>query len=1139
MKKIGGQGRAIVIVVGVAAVFVLPSLLGRFMLSRAQDLAAHHLHTSLEADSCSLSWVGGLQCEQIRYQDPERGVRFEASRLSSDKGLLLLLAAPSYLGDITVEQPVLTFLAPLPPPESSSDMGLAKAASALDGDDRQKSRAPSWWERLSFRFKATGGQIAIAHDAGPDRQIARQFEFDGSLAMGSVHFDLSFLSPQQSGRLRAAGSINLPLAGQSLPEMAVTDAEVTIVDLEIADFLQLAASRSQTPNGRGILNATLHLNVAGIREFEAKGEATLRDVQLAGGVFGEDHPQVEEIDFRFAGGHRQEDGWRLETLELRSAPVRLSAKGDFNAGAGNLSVTGSLNLPVLAAQAPKLLSVHEQTMITEGAVDFSLAATGSGQAMTIRADCRTEHLSLVHGARSYSWTSPLAIAAEAGYSAGNMTVRSLHVQTPFFEAQGGGAIDGFSLQGSGDLERMSQDLKTIFDFGAQAKGRLELTAATKKTAGGDIGCKGRLVIRDFAWAQGKKSPLPSHDLQISGQAVIAPSFLQDKAIDSLQIEVSAWPGRFSLRAGGMRQHLADAENNCALQGDVDLERLSDAMQRLRGDTLFPALKGALKFDGSGSCTTEAQMTLRNMRGTVERLAIIGPGADIREPNVRFALGGIGQPSRQQVGLRELTVAASQRDLDTQETPQETPFFQVDGARRRLTVQGLGWASAGTNLTVGGAIKDWQRPTSDFSASFKGETSAALLGGLVRSIGWLPADMRLAGTARGALLIDASAGRSRSEVTLDLTSFALMSGQRKLFADPHLLVYFVLDKEGRSGKTTKIPSLILRSTPLSIEGTGSIADAVPPVLDMQGRMTCDYAAFLPMLSLAASRDIAVSGTRTADILLSLPLQWPVPMERLTFSAQLPVDSLALQGIGFKPLVVSVDCNLGRLRCRLDGQLEDGGQATLEPVWNLTGPQPALSLPPDGQVVQDAALKPALIRLLGRLHPLFGCMAYPQGMIDVRPTAFSFSPAGKGAQWPAFAMALSMNRVKFKPTGALHELLALAGMTQEWLSCKEQEMVCEGKEGRVRCDPVRLLAGDREISLQGEMLPDGALRYRVRLPMSPQLTEKAQLVVQGRTTIEAEIRGDRQQPAFDAATFLADLSAQLRQQVEVEPAAGAKQ
>jgi len=358
----------------------------------------------------------------------------------------------------------------------------------------------------------------------------------------------------------------------------------------------------------------------------------------------------------------------------------------------------------------------------------------------------------------------------------------------------------------------------------------------------------------------------------------------------------------------------------------------------------------------------------------------------------------------------------------------------------------------------------------------------------------------------------------------------MRGKNTLFADPHLIVHLVLDKENRSGGAIKIPSLILHSAPFSIEGAGSIAATTTPMLEMQGRITCNYDALLPMLQPLVGRDILASGNRTGDILLSLPLQWPVPMERLTFSAQLPFDALSLQGFGFQPLVVPVDCNLGRLRCRLDGLLEGGGRATLEPVWDLTATQPVLSLPAEDQIVADAPLKPALVRLLGRWHPLFGIMAHPQGVVNVRPSGFSFSPADKDDQWPEFATAITLSRAKFKPIGALRELLELAGITREWLSCKEQEMVCEGKKGRVRCGPVRLLAGSDEISLQGEILPNGSLHYRIRLPVSQQLAQEAQLTVEGKAVVEAEIKGARTKPTFDAAAFLAGLPAQLQPGVE---------
>lgn len=1109
----------------VAVLACLPLLFGQVALSRARQEAAGRLHANLEADSCSLGWFGGLRCKQVRYDDAVRGVRLEAAKLTSDKGLLLLLLAPSFLGDITVDQPVLTFLPPASDSSVTADSGR-QAASSPDGDAQQSS--PSWWEHLSFRLKATGGRIAIDHDTPSPRQIARQFELDGNLAMGSLRYELSFLSPQQSGQLRASGYVNLPLADQSFPEMLVAYAEVSVADLEIADFLQLAAARSQMPQGQGILNATLYLNLAGTRKFEAKGETSLRNVQLFGGMLGQDQPRIEEIDFRFAGGHRQDEGWRLDALELHSASVHLSAKGGFRDGTGNLSATGKVNLPLLAAQVPRLLNLHRQTVINEGTVDFSLDATGNGRAVAVRADCRTEYLNLTHDGRPYSWTQPLALSAEAEYRNGNTTVRALKVLTPFFEASGGGAVDGFTLRGSGDLDQMSRELNTIFDFGIQAKGRLELTAATSKADNGDIGCEGRLAIRDFTWARGGKTSLPGHDLQLAGQAVVAPSFFRDKSIDSLRVEASAWPGNVFFRAGDLRQNRGPAQNNCLVQGNVDLERLTGAIQSLGSGAQLPALKGMLRFDGTGFCAAEGmKMTLHSLQGTIDRLAVSGPGYGIQEPKVHFALGGTGLASGRQIGLGELTVADNWRDLEAQ----EPPFFQVNGGQRRLAVRRLGWASPETDLTLSGSLEDWRQPAAGYSAACKGETSAVLLGYLAKIVGWLPADINLDGKARGALTVHAKAGRNIStEVTLDMTPFAVMRGKNKLFADPHPIVHLVLDKENRPGGNIKMPSLILRSAPFSIEGAGSIAATTPPRLEMQGRINCNYAALLPMLQPLIGRDIAAGGSRTGDLLLSLPLQWPVPMERLTFSAQLPLDTLALQGVGFKPLVVPVDCNLGKLRCRLDGLLEGGGRARLEPVWDLAAAQPVLSLPAEDQSVVDAPLKPALVRTLGRLHPLFGTMARPQGVVSMRPSAFSFAPADKEGQWPEFTTAITLSRAKFKPSGALHELLALAGVTKEWLACKEQEVVCEGKKGRVHCGPVRLLAGGDEISLQGETLSDGSLRYRVRLPVNQQLAQKAQLSVEGKAMAEVEIKGERTQQVFDAAAFLAGLPTQLRQGVE---------
>jgi len=1128
-----GQGRAVMIAVFLmaAALFFLPSLLSfQPVLFAALNLASKQFSGNLEAASCSIGWVRGFRCEQLRYHDSVSGLHFEAPQGASDKGLLLLMVAPTYLGEITIDQPTLSFLPPQPEHNipHTENKAAARAEATTGVPDLEGRGKTPWWERLSFRLRVNSGQLVFDHGAKPGRQLARKVDLTGSLAMGTLHYDLQFLSAQQSGHLRAKGFINLPLAGQSFLDALISRAEVEINDMEIADFLDLAASRSRAPRGKGVLNATLHLKAAGIEDLEVQGETVWRGLQLTGGVLGQDQPLLDQLRFTFKGSHRPGEGWRLADLELQSEPVQLRADGNFDGKTVSLAVKGNVNLPVMTAQVPHLLGLHEKTTVTEGKADFSLGVTGGSEAFAIEAICRTDRLSLVHDGHPYSWSTPLIVEAAGDYGGAKTGFRTLRAYTPFFEVTGSGGLDDFTLQGGGDLDQMSQELKKIFSLDVHAKGKVELSAATSKREGGGVSLESRISIRDFALTRGKRTLFPAHDFLLTSKATAAASLLGDGFLDSLLVDAVSWPGNVSLLAGGLERNREQPQKNCTLKGAVDLERLSTIIHSLRDDASGPVVKGRLQFDGAGEYTG-ARIAVRSMKGAIEQLVVAGAGYAIQEPRVEFGMDGAGRLAGRRFAVRELMVADNWQDL----SDKEHPGFLIDVDRRRLEMRRLGWTSAKTVLETDLVLVDWRHPEAGFSAALRGESDGALLADVAKAAGWLPSDLTVKGRAGGTLAIESAPGQGdRTELTLRMEPFEVSRSKKKLFADPRALLKIRLLDEGKGGGETNIPSFFLETVPLKIEGAGLVtARNKTPFLELQGQITPDFAALAPLLTPIIGREVVVSGNRSGEFLLALPLSLPLKREQVTFTVQLPLESLRFQGIGLRPLTLPVDVNRGKVRLAIDGQL-DGGRATLEPSWDLGAQQMVVTLPPSSQLLKDVPLKPPLVDgLLGRLHPLFGVVAQPQGMVDLRADSFSASVSEKGPQRPVFTVAVALDRIKFKPSGGLREMLDLVGYDQAWLRCREREVICEGKDGRVSCGPIHLLAGETALELRGAMHPDGSLQYQVRLPVSKQLADKAQLVVHADATVEAQIGGTRDKPVFDSAAFLAGLSAQLRKGVEL--------
>jgi hypothetical protein len=133
--------------------------------------------------------------------------------------------------------------------------------------------------------------------------------------------------------------------------------------------------------------------------------------------------------------------------------------------------------------------------------------------------------------------------------------------------------------------------------------------------------------------------------------------------------------------------------------------------------------------------------------------------------------------------------------------------------------------------------------------------------------------------------------------------------------------------------------------------------------------------------------------------------------------------------------------------------------------------------------------------------------------------------KGPQRPtAFTATLGMDRITFKPAGALRELLVLNGIDQDSLRCRQREMTCKVRNGRIDCGALHFAAGELTVTISGDLGMDGVLRYGVRLPVKKELVEN--MAVPAKATVEAKISGTRAAPLFDQAAFLASLAEQLR-------------
>ncbi len=1097
---------------------------------RTLNLLNSRLPGTLEIQSCSLGWRQGLDCQGLRYQEPELGIRVTVPRLIGDKGLFLLLAAPQYLGELHLNHPLLTFLSAPIPPVSRANAGNPAALgqpTTLAAEHGTAGRT-RWWERLTFRFKVDKGVVERDQGLQSKQELARDVDLKGSLAAGTVNYALAFRAGlEQEGHLRIEGLINLPTARPSRLDTLVSRTEVAITGLEISDFLDLAADMGDFPRGGGVLDATCHVVTAGIEHLEVDGETRLRGLRLSGGFLGQDHPAFDHLHFTFKGHHRSKEGWQLAAFNLDSDPVQIQANGRYDRTAASLTAQGIVNVPALAEQLPHLLSLQEKTKFTEGLVDFSLHVAGTSQELEMKADCQTGRLAVVHNGQAFSWDAPLSLVAKADRRQGKTTVRTLQAHLPFLDLQGRGGADDFTLRATADLDRMFTELKKIFAFNFNGTGKMEVTGSSKMQTDGRYRLDTRIGIKGFALSRGGTSLLSSHDFLLSGEAWTPPSFFQYGSFTSLRVDGASHLGAFSLFAQNNEEHPGNTHTSCSVHGRIDLGRMSDFFLGLAGAVSPVRLGGMFTFDTAG-WWKENRLSLKTLEGGIEQLSVIGQGYAYHEPQVAVSLGNKAVGKTPPVRVRGLMIADNWQDF----IEKEQPGILIDFDRQSLNLRHLNLEAADTSVRGNVSLENWRQPL-DLAAAITGESDAALLVPFLKKSGWLSEDMAVKGRAQVSLRTGSSGEREAlTDLIVQVEPFELFRLNKKVFRDPRLRLQATLQGALGGEGDMKIPAVWVQTAPLQVEGTGLLHRRPPFSLELQGTLLPDLAYFAKVLSSATGQNVALAGKGQGTFLLALPCKGPFDLSRTTLSARLPVDSFQYLGVHLRKIEIPIDLNRGILGAIIAGKLK-GGKVDVQPQWTFDSRYPVVRLPSPSQVLQDVPLRQALLNgMLARMHPFFGVLAQPEGTVDLRVNDFSSLLIAKRTPQPAFKATIGLKKIHVVPTKVLKDILDQAGIEHESLQLKESELACEGKAGRIACTPLHLLAGDIEVAISGTVGRDGTVASLIHLPVTERLAETVQCPLpQGSAvSVNAEVVGTQNAPFFDAKAFLARVSSELGEAVK---------
>ena len=1124
----GGKGECVnrkkwylvsaVLVAAGMLLFFLPSLLGlRPVAALLLDRLDRRLPGTLQVEECSVGWQRPFSCRGLRWDIPQQGLRAEAAEVGGDKGLLALLLAPRYLGELTVTRPVITLLAERTP-AAAVDAAVPPAAPA---EEPTATSPLPWWERLAVRVHGADGLVTLDQGAAGPRELAREIRFSGSLARGTVTYTLSFLSGSRGGRLQAEGFVNLPTVSQSFLDTLISRTDLSVQNLDLAPFLDLAASRGSWPTGDGTLDATLHVTTAGFAEVKLQGDALLRTLRLEGGWLGADRPALDRLSASFNGSRSRKEGWRFENLRVDSEPVQLQGQGQLDSRSVGLTASGTVQLPVVAAQLPHLLALHRDTVVREGVLDFSVQVSGRPDDLQARAEWRADRLRAVHQDQHYSWDAPLTLSAEITHQQGQTRARDIRLHTPFLEGSGHGGFEDFTFAATADLEQMSRELARLFVLPYSGRGRMQFEGASRREQDGTFRLKSRMDVGGLAVFKAGRTVMPEYDFFLEGEIATGPTFLRDRRLTGLQARTIFWPGQVNLTLKDIDKRADGLQAVLTADGTLDLERVSRLLGGIDQAASAP-LRGALTFAGKGT-SSGRRLVLEELSGQIDHLAVQAGNFAFQQPEFAFTLEPRGPAGREKVTVRQLVVAANWREL----AEKDRAVAIIDPGRRLLDLRHLVLRTGGLTARGGLHVGDWQEPTLDLAAELDLTGEAGPLVALGRGAGLFAADLQARGQVRaGGTVAAGRAQPQRTELDVQLDNLELLRAGRRVFHDRQVRCEVTSAGVFGTDQDVRIPAFRLRATGLQAEGAGRLTGGGAAVLALSGRLTPDLAMLSDPLTAALGQQVRLSGKQPADFRLNWPLQRPLRLDRMVLNTTLQAETLQFRSIGLRRIDLPVEIGKGSLRAGIAGDLY-AGRMSLQPNWQFAANPQQISIPPTARALDGVDVQsPLASGLLVQVHPLFGALTRAEGSVDLRLDAFHW-PLQKGvAGRPTFRATLGLNELRVQPARETAAVLRLAGLDRHPLALLSRELSCEGRDGRIRCTPVRLKSGGAELRLHGVTGMDGALDFRLEMPATEQLVGEQGAALLRTARVEAPLVGTVTAPRFDRQAFQVAVTAQLR-------------
>ena len=1114
------------------SVILLPSFLfSKTGLNLALPRLNQLINGQLTVTSCAGGWTKAISCDEVQFTTPDGQTLFMAQQVAVDRSLFKLLMAPSNVGELSIDSPVIripvaaqtsTAKSETEMAETDRSLGISPSSGGAGLSTKDETIIPSkgkpFWEGLIAGLHVSKGRV-ISPLVTPDLQtLAEDINLQARLNDGTVNYEFQLQSGEQHGRVLAKGFFNLPIHNQPLLPALVSSTELEITHLDLTGFLQVFADTQPAdgpvPTGKGILNGKWQVKTAGFNNIVVQGSTTIDDFALTGGIFGADHPVFKQLELVIDGARKSEQEWVVSTFSLYSELLNVKSSGTLHDTDGEVKASGKLQLPALFAMFPHTLKVKDETTVTEGELDFDLVLEKAGGVNKVRANARSSILQGAFKKQLILWDDPFSLSVEVYQEQGSGSIffPKLQLVTDFLAVEGSGSLDNFSLHGTADLEKASKAMSTFVETPYQARGQVEFDGTSMILQDQQYQVKTTLNIKQFAMDDTHGNFVPDHPLQLSVTGTAPRAWFDGKGTMDLDLATDNWLGEGRVQLSGMKQGTSRSmkgwlNGGYAINGSLALEPLTTFFNRMRPDKEHIFAKGVALVTASGK--TEPQLLkIGQLDFKISDLEMQYRDIVYEDQQVHFALlGKAPDSSADSVNVHPLVVHADWKEYGGAEKGWAT----VDLAQREMVLPYLFLDSGIFSIRSATMhVTDWQDLASHFTLDFSSDFTVANLVEVMHQMDRLPGNINGKGSAVVSGKVSGREKQLEAHLQLQGNDLAYIRDKKIIVDDQDLTATIELHHVAGT-KNVTLPQVLLRSQALAWDGKADFRGGDAASLTLTGEAVPDFAFLATILEAATGKQSQLSGHNTQSITASLPFNKNREKnDPLTLLYQGGIDGIQYLGIDVSELTLSSSIEKGKGILAVAGNLNQG-TVSLSPLYDGTKDKASLSLKKPEMVLSAVHLQEPLVKnVLAKMHPLFGVLVRPKGVISMRADSL-FVAIGE-TEKARFKTVIDVQQVQLESNVFLREILQLVNVSGDSLDLKDAEITCEGDNGRVSCSPVHILAAESEMTLHGSAGYDGSLDYLLTIPVTKNLVGKEGYRILEGTTIDIPIKGSVDQPLF---------------------------